>query len=40
MKVSNVVKTAIKLAPIVIPIVKKVLDSKKGTTPNVTPPKK
>lgn len=34
MKVSNVVKTAVKLAPIVIPIVKKVMAAKKGTTPN------
>lgn len=30
MKVSNVVKTAVKLAPIVIPIVKKVMAAKKG----------
>lgn len=36
MKVSKVVKTAVKLAPIVIPIVKKVIATKKGTTPNVT----
>lgn len=34
MKVSKVVKTAVKLAPIVIPIVKKVVAAKKGTTPN------
>ncbi|MEK5331212.1 MULTISPECIES: hypothetical protein [unclassified Lysinibacillus] len=40
MKVSKVVKTAIKLAPIVIPIVKKVVAAKKGTTPNVTTHKK
>ncbi|MFJ7732371.1 hypothetical protein ACIQXF_10800 [Lysinibacillus sp. NPDC097231] len=40
MKVSNVVKTAVKLAPIVIPIVKKVIAAKKGTTPNVIPRKK
>jgi len=32
MKVSKVVKTAIKFAPIVIPIVKKVVAAKKGTT--------
>ncbi|MGE7691858.1 hypothetical protein ACQKMI_21995 [Lysinibacillus sp. NPDC097214] len=31
MKVSKVVKTAVKLAPIVIPIVKKVIAAKKGT---------
>lgn len=36
MKVSKVVKTAVKLAPIVIPIVKKVIAAKKGTNPNVT----
>lgn len=30
MKVSKVVKTAVKLAPIVIPIVKKVMAAKKG----------
>jgi len=35
-KVSKVVKTAVKLAPIVIPIVKKVIAAKKGTNPNVT----
>lgn len=40
MKVSNVVKTAIKLAPIVIPIVKKVMAAKKGTTPTTTARKK
>jgi len=40
MKVSNVVKTAVKLAPIVIPIVKKVMAAKKGTTPNTTTRKK
>jgi hypothetical protein len=32
MKVSKVVKTAVKLAPIVIPIVKKVIATKKATT--------
>lgn len=32
MKVSNVVKTAVKLAPIVIPIVRKVIEAKKGKT--------
>lgn len=37
MKVSNVVKTAVKLAPIIIPIVKKVMASKKGTTPKAPP---
>jgi len=31
LKVSKVVKTAVKLAPIVIPIVKKVIAAKKGT---------
>lgn len=36
MKVSKVVKTAVKLAPIVIPIVKKVIAAKKGTNPTVT----
>ncbi len=30
MKVSKIVKTAVKLAPIVIPIVKKVVAAKKG----------
>jgi len=34
-KVSKIVKTAIKFAPIVIPIVKKVVAAKKGTTTNV-----
>lgn len=36
MKVSNVVKTAVKLAPIVIPIIRKVVEAKKGTTPSST----
>ena len=36
MKVSNVVKTAFKLAPIVIPIIRKVVEAKKGTTPSST----
>ncbi|MFY0520116.1 hypothetical protein ACOMCU_20145 [Lysinibacillus sp. UGB7] len=36
MKVSKFVKTAVKLAPIVIPIVKKVVAAKKGTLPNPT----
>lgn len=40
MKVSNVVKTAVKLAPIVIPIVRKVMTAKKETTPTATPRKK
>ncbi|MET0785736.1 MAG: hypothetical protein ABWY25_03445 [Paenisporosarcina sp.] len=31
MKLGKLVKTAIKFAPIVIPIVKKALDSRKGT---------
>ena len=33
MKVSNVVKTAVKLAPIIIPIVRKVMEGKKGKAP-------
>nr|WP_246131480.1 hypothetical protein [Kurthia sibirica] len=33
MKAKDLIKTAIKLAPIIIPIVKKVIDSKKATTP-------
>ncbi|WP_281176678.1 hypothetical protein [Lysinibacillus contaminans] len=33
MKVTNVVKTAVKFAPIVIPIIKKVIAAKKGKTP-------
>ena len=33
MKVSKVVKTAVKIAPFVIPIVRKVMEVKKGTTP-------
>lgn len=31
MKVAKVIKTAVKLAPIVIPIVKKVMAAKKGS---------
>gem|GEM_PF-4491060 len=34
MKVSKVVKVAVKLAPIAIPIVKKVIAAKKGTSFN------
>lgn len=33
MKVSKVVKTAVKLAPFVIPIVRKAMEMKKGKTP-------
>lgn len=33
MKVSKAVKTAIKFAPIVIPIIKKVVEAKKSKTP-------
>lgn len=33
MKVKNVVKAAVKLAPIVIPIIKKVVATRKGKTP-------
>ncbi|MFF6017453.1 hypothetical protein VO178_22775 [Lysinibacillus fusiformis] len=40
MKVSKVVKTAVKLAPIVIPIIKKVMAAKKGTTSTVSSRKK
>jgi hypothetical protein len=35
-KVSKVVKVAVKLAPIAIPIIKKVIAAKKGTNPNIT----
>jgi len=33
MKIGKLIKTAIKFAPVVIPIVKKVLDSKKTSKP-------
>lgn len=33
MNLKSLVKTAVKLAPIVIPVVKKALDSKKSTLP-------
>ncbi|MFC6038650.1 hypothetical protein ACFPYN_04185 [Paenisporosarcina macmurdoensis] len=36
MKIGNLVKTAIKFAPIIIPIVKKVMDKKKNTTTTTT----
>lgn len=36
MKVSNVVKTAVKLAPIVIPIIRKVVEAKKGKSPTAS----
>lgn len=36
MKVGKLFKTAVKFAPIVIPIVKKMLDEKKKTTPTST----
>ncbi|MER1999672.1 MAG: hypothetical protein ABS882_07840 [Lysinibacillus sp.] len=36
MKIGNLVKTAIKFAPVVYPIVKKVLDERKKTTPKST----
>ena len=32
MKLSNFIKTAIKIAPIVYPIIKKMIASKKGTS--------
>jgi hypothetical protein len=38
MKIGSLVKTAIKFAPILIPIVKKVMDSRKGT--KITTPRK
>nr|WP_017381250.1 MULTISPECIES: hypothetical protein [Paenisporosarcina] len=31
MKIGKLIKTTIKFAPIIIPIVKKVIDSRKGT---------
>lgn len=34
MKARDFIKTAIKLAPIIIPIAKKVIDSKKAKTPS------
>jgi hypothetical protein len=34
MRLGNLVKTAIKFAPIIIPIVKKVMDKKKATNTN------
>lgn len=36
MKIGNLVKTAIKFAPIIIPIVKKVMNKKKTTNTNTT----
>ncbi len=32
MRIGSLIKTAIKFAPIIIPIVKKVMDTKKGST--------
>ena len=42
MRIGNLVKTAIKFAPIIIPIVKKVMDKKKvtNTNTNTTYPRK
>lgn len=39
MKIGSLIKTAIKFAPIVIPIVKKVMDSRKGS-PKTSYPRK
>ena len=36
MKVGNLIRTAIKVAPIVYPIIKKIIDSKKSTTTTTT----
>lgn len=36
MKLNKIVQTAVKLAPIVIPIVKKMLDEKKKSNPSST----
>jgi hypothetical protein len=36
MRIGNLIKTAIKFAPIIIPIVKKVMDKKKNTTTTTT----
>ncbi|MDX1807413.1 MAG: hypothetical protein R3267_10355 [Paenisporosarcina sp.] len=36
MRIGNLVKTAIKFAPIIIPIVKKVMDKKKNTSTTTT----
>jgi hypothetical protein len=36
MRIGKLVKTAIKFAPIIIPIVKKVMDKKKNTTTTTT----
>lgn len=36
MKIGNLVKTAIKWAPVVYPVVKKILDSKKTNTTTTT----
>ena len=40
MKIGKLVKQAIKFAPIIIPIVKKVMDKKKVTNTNTTYPRK
>lgn len=40
MKLNKVVQTAVKLAPIVIPIVKKMLDEKKKPSPTPSKPTK
>ena len=40
MKLGNVVKTAIKYAPVVYPIVKKVLNERKKSIPKPTPTEK
>ncbi|MDX1771000.1 MAG: hypothetical protein R3328_05695 [Planococcaceae bacterium] len=38
MRIGSLIKTAIKFAPIILPIAKKVLDSRKGT--KMTTPRK
>ena len=39
MRIGSLIKTAIKFAPIVIPIVKKVVDSRKNSTKTASPRK-
>ncbi|WP_269926111.1 hypothetical protein [Paenisporosarcina quisquiliarum] len=36
MRIGSLIKTAVKFAPIIIPIVKKVMDSRKNSTTSTT----
>lgn len=40
MRIGSLIKTAVKFAPIIIPIVKKVMDSRKSSTTPTTFPRK